>query len=274
MDISELVRKEGFRRGLRPQTIKTYQYIVNKFLRIYSLCPLVVKKKDIENHLDKLLEQNKSGSTLNVHLQALKFFYEKVLHRKLTLYIPLTKVRKRLPEFLTKDEIKALLNAIENSKHKLMIAFLYASGFRVSELVKLKVKDLDLNNNYGWVRDGKGGKDRIFIISEKLNDKLKRWIEWNELASEDYLFKGNSGHHYSTQSIRSIIKNAARMIKINKNIHPHSLRHSFATHVLENGYSIMEAQPLLGHSRLETTMIYTHLAIPKLTRIKSPYDVL
>ena len=272
MNVQELIRTEGFRRGLRPQTIKTYQYIVNKFLRIYRLDPFNVKKKNIEQHLNRLLESNKSGSTLNVHLQALKFFYEKVLHRKLTMYIPLTKVGRRLPEFLTQDEIKILFNSITNVRHKLMITFLYASGFRVSELVRLKVKDLDLDSNYGWIRDSKGGKDRMFIIAEQLNYMLRNWIECNQLTGDDYLFEGNSSHHYSTQSIRAIIKKAVKITRLTKKIHPHSLRHSFATHILENGYSIMEVQPLLGHARLETTMIYTHLASPQLTRVKSPYD--
>ena len=155
-----------------------------------------------------------------------------------------------------------------------MITLLYASGFRVSELVKLKLKDIDFDNNYGWVRDGKGGKDRIFIVSEKLNNELKEWVVNNKLNIEDYFFKGNFNSAYSTQSIRAIVKKAVKKAKIIKHIHPHSLRHSFATHLLENGYSVMEVQPLLGHSRLETTMIYTHLAAPQLTRVKSPFDSL
>ena len=272
--IIELIRKEGLRRGLRPKTIKTYITVLNKFFRTYRKVPHEVTKKDIEKHLLNLLERNKSGNTVNVHLNALKFLYEKVLKKKLTVNIHFTKTRKSLPTFLTQEEIIHFFDSIKNKKHHLMVTLLYSSGLRVSELVNLRVRDLQLNNSYGFVKNGKGGKDRFFIIAEKLVDKLGDWVLENKLDPESYLFSGYGGSRYSTQSIRAIIKNASRKAGFSKNVHPHTLRHSFATHLIENGYSVMELQPLLGHSKLETTMIYTHLAAPKLMNIRSPLDSL
>ena len=274
MNIAELIRKEGFSSGLRPQTVRTYIFVVQKFLRIYKKTPYEVTKKDIENHLTQLVKWNKSGSTCNVHLNALKFFYEKVLRKKLTINIHFTKSRRTLPTFLTQEETKKLFDVIDNKKHQLMIKLLYATGMRVSELVKLKVNDFEFNNNYGWIMDGKGGKDRLFVVALKLKNELIKFISEHKLHNWDWLFKGQGINHYSTESIRAIIKKAVINSKINKNIHPHTLRHSFATHLIQNGYAIMEVQPLLGHNSINTTMIYLHMASPNLLKVQSPYDIL
>ena len=274
MDVNRLIQQEGLKRGLRVETIRTYCYAVGKFLRIYKKSPFKITKQDIEQYILQLIRWNRSGSTVNVHLHALRFFYEKVLGKRLMVNIPPMRLRKRLPEFLTKEEILRLFNVIVNSKHKLLIMFSYASGFRVSEIVRLKVKDVDLNSGYGWIRDGKGGKDRMFIIPDNLKKELCDWIKTNELKAESWLFFGYKNQHYSESSIRKIVEDARKKSRIGKNISPHSLRHSFATHLLENGYSLMDVQSLLGHSRIETTMVYTHLANPKLTNVKSPLDEL
>jgi site-specific recombinase XerD len=205
---------------------------------------------------------------------ALKFLYEKILGKKLTINVPNIKVARRLPEFLTQDEVKRLFSVISNHKHRLIVMLTYGSGFRVSEVVNLKVGDLDFEAGYGWVRDGKGGKDRMFIIPDKLKDELIDWVENIGLMSDDFLFSGYNNSHFSDSSVRNIIRIACKKANISKRISPHSLRHSFATHILENGYSLIEVQQLLGHSRIETTMVYTHLARPKLTNVKSPYDLL
>lgn len=274
MNTSELIRKEGFRRSLRHETIKTYITSVNKFLKLYQLDPREVTRHDIKKHLDNLKKWNRAPSTINVHLNALKFFYEQVLKKKLTINIQFDKVRKRLPEFLTKQETKKLFENITNHKHKLMIRLLYATGMRVNELVSLNVKDFEFNSNYGWIRDGKGGKDRLFVISRKLKSELINRIAALKLSNDDWLFAGQGNSHYSSESIRMIIKNASRKAKIKKNVHPHTLRHSFATHLIENGYAVTEVQPLLGHNSLNTTMIYLHMASPQLLKIESPYDSL
>ena len=274
IDISNLLWEAGLRKGLRAKTITTYIYTVNKFLRSTKLAPHQISKTDIESFILQLIKWNRSGSTINVYLHALNFFYQEVLGKKLLINIPLIKTRKRLPEFLTQEEMKRFLNVIENPKHRLMTILTYGAGFRVSEVVSLRVNDLDLTSGYGWVRNGKGGKDRMFIIPEKLKDELKKWINKNSLRSEDWLFSGYNQQHYSDSSIRMIVEKARKKAKIAKQISPHSLRHSFATHLLENGYSLIEVNRLLGHSQIETTMVYTHLANPRLCNVKSPFDTL
>jgi len=274
MEIGELILKEGLRRGLRAETIKTYSYVVGKFLRSYSKQPHEITKEDIEMYILQLIRWNRAGSTINVHLHALRFFYEKILGKKLMVKLPLFKNRKRVPECLSQKEVVGFFEAINNSKHKLIIFFTYGSGFRVSEVVKLRVNDLDLEAGYGWVRDGKGGKDRMFIVPDKLKTSLAEWIKTKGLKWDDWLFKGYKNKHYSDSSVRKIVEDTRKKAGIIKRVSPHTLRHSFATHILENGYSLIEVNRLLGHSRLETTMIYSHVAKPKVFNVKSPLDEL
>ncbi len=271
MFVTELITKEALRQGLSPRTIRTYCQCTERFFRYYPKEPHQINKTEIKQFIDSLLTKNAPGNTINVYLNALKFFYEQVLHKKLTLNLKYSKHPQHLPEFLTQEETKLLLEQIENPKHHLIISLLYSAGFRVSEVLNLKVKDIQLEKNYGWVRQGKGRKDRLFIIAQNIKPILQQWIK--NLSIEDYVFTGIHGQ-YTASSIRQILKQAKKKAKLTKNIHPHTLRHSFATHLLENGYALTDLQPLLGHSRIETTMIYTHLANPKLCNIKSPYDSL
>ncbi len=274
MDVARLIQKEGFRKNRSPQTIKTYTHVVEKFLHTYNKDPKEVTKKDIEFHLEKLLHQNSSGNTVNVHLNALKFFYEKVLHKRLTVNIQYCKTRKTLPSYLTQQEIQSFFNAISVRKHKLIVKFMYSAGLRVSEAVTMKVKNFDFENNYGWVRQGKGRKDRMFVVAKGLKYDLQQWIKDNNLQKEDWLFSGLHEKHYSAESVRQIIKKACKRTRIAKRVTPHTLRHSFATHLIENGYAVTEVQPLLGHNSLETTMIYLHMAAPTLLKVQSPLDAL
>jgi len=275
MDIPDLIRKEGLRRGLSIRTIKTYSNCVSKFLRYYRNKDVKkITKKDVKNYIDKLIEKKAAGNTVNVYLNSIKFLMEKILGRRLMYKIKFSKVPKRLPTVLTKEEVKNLFNTIENKKHKLMIELMYSAGLRVSELTHLRVKDFEFSKNYGWVRKGKGSKDRLFIIAEKLNKELQEFIKNNNLNYDSYLFKGNKNRHISKESINIIIKKAAKKAKIEKNVHCHTLRHSFATHLIENGYSINDLQSLLGHNSSETTKMYIHMANPKLINIRSPLDEL
>ena len=272
---SELIRKEALRRGFSPRTIKTYCFCVEKFLSFYRNKELkCITKKDVQEYFDRFVEKGRPGNTINVHLNAVKFFFEEVLRKRLTVSITYSKTPRRLPEFLTKDEVVRLLASISNKKHTLMVTLLYATGMRVGELVSLRVRDFEFNQNYGWVRQGKGRKDRLFIIPQKLKSELLDWIEKQKLDPDNWLFTGFGTDHISTATIQAIIKEAARKTKICKNVHPHTMRHSFATHLIQNGYAVTEVQPLLGHSSLQTTMIYLHMAAPELLRIKSPYDAL
>lgn len=272
--VAEMMIQDGKRRNYSPRTIETYNHALNKFFRIYRVDPRNIKRNDLEKYVDQMIKWNQSTSTINVHVSALKYFYQKVLKKNCSVHVPIGKYRKRIPTFLEIDETVALLNAIENKKHKLMISLLYSSGMRVSELLHLKVKELDINNGQGWVRRGKGNKDRPFVIAEKLKNDLQVWIENSRLDQEDYLFSNPKNKIMSGSTVRVILKKAAGKAEIKKNVHPHTLRHSFATHLAVNGYSATDIQSILGHQNLETTMVYTHIAKLKMLNIKSPYDQL
>lgn len=268
----EQLRKEGLRRGLSPRTIKTYAYCANQFLRHFHDKELKeITTSDVKEYLDRFLD---CGNTYNVHLNALKFLFEEVLHRKLTIKVHFHKQAQRLPEFLVKEEAAALFSVIPNLKHRLMIELMYGAGLRVSELVNLKVKDLVLEQNYGWVRKGKGNKDRPFILPICLKEKITSLMREEQLTTENWLFTSNRQKKYSVSSIREIVKRAQKECKFEKNIHPHTLRHSFATHIIQNGYTAMELQPLLGHSQVQTTMVYVHMASPNMLNVRSPLDTL
>jgi site-specific recombinase XerD len=270
----EGIRKEGARRGLSPRTIKTYFHCVQKFLKSNKKELKFITKKDVEDYLFMLVDKGRPGNTINVYLNAIKFFFDKVLKRQLTVNIAYSKTPKTLPVFLTKEETIRLFSAIGNKKHQLMIKLMYATGMRVSELASLKVKDFQFDQNYGWVRQGKGRKDRLFVIAVKLKEELLGWVEEKGLDFEDWLFPGQGRGHISAQTIYLIVKKATKKARIRKKVHPHTLRHSFATHLIQNGYAVTEVQPLMGHSKMETTMIYLHMASPNLLRIESPFDSL
>ncbi len=272
MYVPELVRKHGMRRGLSPRTIKTYRQCLRQFFRYCKKDPRSVRKSDVNAYLDDLIDKGASGSTINVHLNALKFFYSQILNRRLLYKIRFSKTPKRMPVFLTKKEIKKLLSAIKNPKQNLMIALMYSAGLRVSELARLRKKDIGPGCSMGWVRAGKGNKDRPFIIARKLKDSLKVHMDANCGTGEDYLFKGQRGSHISISSLQKIVKRAALEAGIMKKVHPHTLRHSFSTHLVENGYSVRTVQGLLGHESASTTMVYVHMAASLSLGVESPLD--
>lgn len=275
MDVSELIRKTGLRRGLSPKTIKTYRHSVKYFFNNYCRKdPRHVNKKDITDYLDKIIEKGACGNTINVHLNALKFFYNEILGKRLMINIRYSKTPKRLPEVLTKQEVARLIDATKNPKHRLMICMKYSTGIRVLELVKLRVRDLEMDNGYGWVRNGKGGEDRLIIIAEKLKPDIDFFIKENQLNFNEYFFKGQKSGHLTTETFRKIVKRSMKLAKITKNVTPHTLCHSFATHVIEQGDDVVSLQSLLGHSNARTTMTYIHTAVNKAINVKSPFDSL
>ena len=273
MDIPELIRKEGLRRGLSHRTIRTYRQCVRKFFSWCRKEPNEIKKADIKSYLDLMIEKGACGNTINVNLNALKFFYGNVLNKRLIINIRYSKTPKALPIVLTKEEVAMLINSISNPKHKLMTKLMYSAGLRVSELVNLKLENLDIKNGYGWVRHGKGNKDRMFVIAESIKEELALYISKDCASPDSYIFRGFNGH-LTTASVRSVIKNARKNARLSKHAHPHTLRHSFSTHLIENGSSVAEVQSLLGHSSAETTMVYLHIASPKMIGTKSPIDSL
>ncbi len=273
-DVNEAIRKEALRRGYSRQTIKTYQVAVGNFFSWCNKDPMKVSKKDVREYLYLLKEKDRAGNTLNVYLNALKFLFEEVMKRKMYVNIKYSKIPRKLPEVLSKEEIKRLFSMIKNKQHNLIVRFMYSSGLRVSELTQLRVKDLDFERKMGLVRRGKGNKDRVFVIAENLEEELKNKIRNENLKDEDFLFKSCRNDKYSTSCVRKIIKKAGKEAGIKKNIYCHTLRHSFATHLIENGYSVSEVQFLLGHNSPKTSMMYIHMASPTMIKIKSPLDEL
>jgi len=274
IDIEESVKRECKRRRYSDKTAKTYVFCIKRFMKWCKKDLSTVSKKDVRLFLEHLSEKERAGNTMNVYHMAVRFLFEEVLNKRIWIDIHYSKTPETLPVVLTKDETKSLLNAIGNPKHKLMVELLYSSGLRVSELLNLKVKDINIDKNYGFVRKGKGDKDRLFILSEKLKDDLSGLIKTDKLTDDNYLFNSNRCKKYNARSIQMIICKAAKTAGIRKSVHPHTLRHSFATHLIENGYSVSDVQSLLGHKSPETTMVYVHMASPSMIKIKSPLDSL
>lgn len=173
MDVVELIKKEGFRRGFSIRTIIIYCFCVEQFLKKCHKEPRKITKKDIKDYIDELIEKGACGNTINVHLNSLKFLLQEILCKRVLLKIKYSKTPKEMPTVLTKEETLDLINSIDNPKHKLMIELMYSAGLRLSELVNLRVRDFEFSKGYGWVRKGKGNKDRLFIIAEELKDKYK-----------------------------------------------------------------------------------------------------
>ncbi len=257
-------------RGFSQHTINSYVYWNKEFLKFAKKKPEEVSEDDIKSYLAAKISSNVSPKSLVLIKAALKFFYDEVLGKAI-VKLKTPKVPRKLPTVLTKEEIKALIKACKNRKHKLILMLLYSSGLRLSELINLKVGDLELDERIGWVRGGKGKKDRIFLISEKLAKILKKYIEKNRKKRDDYLFAGRNGK-ISARAVQKVVKLASKKAGIEKRVSPHTLRHSFATHLLEDGIDIRRIQELLGHANLSTTQIYAHVSREELKKIKNPLD--
>jgi site-specific recombinase XerD len=273
MDITYSMKKEMLRRNYSPKTIETYIHCVNNFLKYYSGNQRKISKDKIKEYLDGLIKRGSSGNTINVHLNALGFLIKNILNKNFMIKIKYSKVPKKIPTVLTKHEIIRLVNCIDNEKHKLMIKLMYGAGLRVSELVNLKPENIEFENNFAWVRKGKGNKDRMFILANCLKDEIMNYIKENDINLDSWLFPGYKSH-LSVRTVQEIIRKATIKAKISKKVHPHALRHSYATHLIENGYDLMSVQSLLGHNSPQTTMIYLHIARMKMINVKSPLDSL
>ena len=234
--------------------------------------PEQIAEDDVKSFMAEKLA-GKASSSVILFLSALKYAYSNILKKDITAGIKRPKKEKRIPNVLTKEEVKKLLDACKNRKSRLMLSLLYAAGFRVSELVSLKVNDLNFSEKTGYLRQAKGKKDRIFNIPNFLMDALKEQAEMQKQSGQEFLFSGAKGR-LTERNIQKIVKNTAKKAGIQKDVHPHTLRHSFATHLLESGTDIRYIQALLGHSSISTTEIYTHVSSEALKKIASPIDVL
>jgi len=257
-------------RGYSPETRKAYIKYNKNFLFFAKKDPSIVIVDDVKAYLGYLISDKQlSARSVNLARSALLFYYNEVLGKGFT-NIKTPKIAKHLPTVLSKEEVKEIIRNAGSRKSKLMIKMLYASGLRVSELVNMRVNQLELDKKTAWVRGGKGAKDRLVILSDRLVKDLKKYLEKHD---SDYLFPGRRGA-LTTRNVQQIVSSVAKKSSIKKRVTPHTLRHSFATHLLENGTDIRLIQELLGHADLSTTQIYTHVSDEAKRKVKSPLDTI
>lgn len=252
-----------------PNTIKNYIKQNQLLLDFTEKQPETTTTDDIKEYISENLT-TKAASTITLFLAAIRYAHTTILQTDPTIPIRRPKKEIHLPTTLSKQEIKLLFQNLKTEKSKLIASLIYAAGLRVSELTNLKIQDLNFPEKIGHIRQAKGNKDRIFNIPEFLQDDLKYQAEQQIKQNQEYLFTGRSGK-LSTRNIQKIISSAANRTNL-KNVHTHTLRHSFATHLLEDGIDIRKIQELLGHANLSTTQIYTHVSTEELKKIKSPID--
>jgi|TARA_Y100000310_G_scaffold97479_1_gene95108 site-specific recombinase XerD len=235
-------------KGFSKQTIKAYSYWINKFEK-FGLEP--------REFCFKLLKQGKARETIRLASAAIRF------HTGSKAF-EIPKREKKLPAVLSKKEILKMIEVTKNLKHRLLIMLLYSTGMRISEVLSLKWENI--HHDYIKIKLGKGNKDRVTILSKRLKKLLKEFEK-----EKGYVLEGRKGK-YSYKSAQKVLEIAAKKAKLKNKVTPHVLRHSFATHLLESGTDIRYIQKLLGHSRLETTQIYTHVSNNSIKNIKNPLD--
>ncbi len=256
-------------------TISVYQNTFTEFINYYSYCDIdSITEPMIIDYLRYLVIDRKiSSSYQNQAINAIKFYFERVLGGDRKVYmIERPREEKTLPVVLNETEISDILKVTENIKHKAILMTCYSAGLRLSELTNIKLKDIDSERMQIRVSQAKGKKDRYSILSPKLLDLLR--VYFTSYKPQVWLFEGQTGGQYSTRSIQMIMHEATLKAGIKKKISVHTLRHSFATHLLENGTDLRYIQSLLGHESSKTTEIYTHITTKGFDQIKSPLDKL
>ena len=260
-------------RGLADHTVQIYTQIVQRFAKFHRRPPEEMAAGEIRAFLLHLTEERKlNWSTINQSICALRFFYREVLQRPWEVEkLHLQRTRKKLPAVLSEVEVIRLLSAVSNLKHKALLMALYAAGLRVSEATRLQAADIDSGSMRLRVREGKGGKDRYVILSTTLLETLRCYFR--RYRPGLWLFYGNDkAAPIAAKTVQRIVAQAADKAGIAKRVTPHTLRHSFATHLLEHGTDLRYIQEMLGHKNIRTTALYTHVSPRALALIVSPLD--
>jgi site-specific recombinase XerD len=256
-----------------PKTEKAYLHHLNLFLDYISKSNISsVDSKILLDYFNYLKQTRKfSYSAIKQSLASVRFLFLDVLKKEIDFdFFVKMKRPNSLPNILTLDEIRRIINSITNLKHRAIISTIYSCGLRISEAVNLKINDIDSSAMTVKIVNAKGRNDRIIMLSEKLLSLLREYFK--EYKPKIYLFEGQQGKQYSTRSIQQIFNNAVKKVGIKKKVTVHSLRHSFASHLLDNGTDIRFIQELLGHKHLSTTQIYTLINPASVKKIKSPFD--
>jgi len=271
------MEEEMMIRGYSPATLKNYLSSMRGFVKYFMLPPDKLNLEHIKRYQVYLAKEKKvSYSTFNIRVCAIRFFYKHTIQRDWDVeHIPYQKTAKKLPVVFNKKEIIALLNNIRNIEHHAIALTMYATGARLSEAIKLRIADIDSERMVIHIKEGKGFKDRIVMLSQYLLKELRRYYKLSFPKPLNYLFPGEEMQRpMSARNVQYFINKAVARANIKKKASSHTLRHSFATHLLENGVNIRKIQKLLGHSSLKSTEIYTHIAKDFVNKTKSPLDSL
>jgi len=261
-------------RGYSPKTNKAYLCHIKRFVRYFRQKQInELTSKEIREYFLNLIEDTKcSEAYFDQTISAIKFLFINILKKPaLVENVHRPKKNKKLPEVLSEGEIGRLFNCVSNMKHKLILLITYASGLRVSEVVRLKLENFDFDRKLIHIKQGKGKKDRYTVLSQVVINNMKEYIRF--MKPDEWLFPGSKpGTHITERSVQNVLDKAVRKAKISKKVTVHTLRHSFATHLLERGTDLRYIQELLGHASTKTTEIYTHVSQRQLSKIQSPLD--
>jgi len=274
-ELREQMMKDLQLKGITPRTQRKYLREATNLSNYFGKSPVELGEKEVKEYLVHLLEDRKlSRGTYRNYVAGIKFLYKTTLNREEVVEkIRYPKANKKLPVVLDLAEIKALLSVMENLKHRAILTITYSSGLRISEAACLKVTDIDSKRMMVRVQQGKGGKDRYSILSQTALELLRRY--WRQYRPKEWLFEGQKeGTHICLTAIRQIFLEAKERAGITKPASPHTLRHSFATHLIEAGTSLHHVQLLLGHRSPTTTTVYLHVSKMNLSKVASPLDSL
>ncbi len=269
----ELLRLKNYSHN----TIKTYSNWFIIFLNYFpERKPSTITKYEIMDFLVHYRNSAKWSSTVqNQLINAIKFFYEQLLNRPREEYdLPRAKKEFKLPSVFSEQELKRIILATENLKHRTILCLAYSGGLRVSELVNLKIRDIDTDRMVITLRAAKGKKDRQVMLSPVILELMRAYYIAEREKPKVWLFEGQYGGQYTTRSIEEVIKTSKKKAGVTKKGSIHALRHSFATHLMESGTDLMTIKDLLGHNSLSTTSIYTHVSKKHISKVQSPLDKL
>ena len=268
----EDLRRELLSRKYSYKTVKGYLYYNRDFIQFSKKLPAEVNDNDIKDYLLYLAEERQSATaTLNQAINALKFYYGSMLKQKFVYEVKRPRKDKKLPVVLSQEDVAKILSSVDNLKHKALLMLVYSAGLRVGEVVKLKPEDIDSKRMLVFLKGAKGRKDRYTLLSETTLKTLREY--WKEYKPTKWLFPGPDKERYITiRTAQRVFEMACEKALIKKDVTIHSLRHSFATHLLENGTDLRYIQELLGHKNSKTTEIYTHVSNKALMKIQNPLD--
>jgi len=278
MEFYGTIRSEMRLRNYSSKTIKSYLSCLRSFVEYLNhRHPREATNEVIRGYLVHLIEVRQlSAGTINQVFNALRFLYVDLYHLPFVIgSLPRPMKEHKLPDVLNEEEIKKLFLSVDNLKHRIMLMLSYASGLRVGEVVRIRIEDIDGERGLIHIRSAKGKRDRYTLFPVSLRGQLGEYWKMYKLPNNGWLFPGQVGsRHLSERSIQAVIERAVKKAGITKPVSMHSLRHSFATHLLEHGTDLRYIQDLLGHQSVRTTEIYTHVSKRALGNIQSPLDFL